>query len=143
MADRSRMLGADVERVVDGDTVKVRIYRPLSWLKTEETVRLLGIDAPESVAPGRPVERYGEEAAAFAEGRLAGRRVLLAFDSPSRARDRYGRLLAYVWAGETCFNAEAVVSGYAFAYVEYPCALLEEFRFLEAVAKAARRGMWR
>jgi len=78
-----------VERVVDGDTIEVN--PPLSWT---EDVRLLGVDTPETVDPGEPVEPYGPEASAFTKRQLEGERVTLIFDQEKR--DQYGRTLAYV-----------------------------------------------
>lgn len=124
-----------VTRVVDGDTVVAtlegNIYR----------VRLIGVDTPESVAPGRPVERFGKEAAAFTRRALEGKVVFLAFDW--ELFDRYGRLLAYIYLSDgKCFNAELIRSGYAHAYTRYPFQFLEEFRELEKEARKYKRGLW-
>ena len=78
-----------VERVVDGDTIEVN--PPLTWT---EDVRLLGVDTPETVDPGEPVEPYGPEASAFTKRQLEGERVTLIFDQEKT--DQYGRTLAYV-----------------------------------------------
>ncbi len=98
-------LEVEVVDVVDGDTIEVLIDG------TEEDVRYIGVDTPESVKPGAPVECFGPEASAFNERLVGGERVGLVFDA--ERRDDYGRLLAYVYRGETFVNAELVRRGYA------------------------------
>jgi micrococcal nuclease len=78
-----------VVRAVDGDTLVVRVDSG-----GVERVRLIGVDTPEDVRPGTPVQCYSLRAAAFTRRALAGRRVVLRVGR--EARDRYGRLLAYV-----------------------------------------------
>lgn len=124
-----------VTRVVDGDTIEVR-YRG-----RELTVRLIGIDTPETVAPGQPVECYGPAASAFTERELEGRRVRLEFDV--ERLDRYGRTLAYVWRGDELFNETLVRRGYAFV-TTYPPNVRYVDRFVAAqrAARAHERGVW-
>lgn len=125
-----------VTEVVDGDTVHVgRGWRSL-------TVRLIGVDAPETVHPERPVEPYGPEAAAFTRRSLQGRWVRLEFEAGERA-DRYGRHLAYLILEDgTLFNLELVRQGYARAYTRFPFRYREEFRRAERQAREAGRGLW-
>jgi len=80
---------AVVTRVVDGDTVEARVGGGV------EDVRLIGVDTPETVKPDAPVECFGPEASAFTHEVLEGERVRLVFGEEQR--DRYGRLLAYVY----------------------------------------------
>ncbi len=124
-----------VTRVVDGDTIEVR-YRGRTI-----TVRLIGIDTPETVAPGQPVECYGPAASAFTERELEGRRVRLEFDV--ERIDRYGRTLAYVWRGSELFNETLVRRGYAFV-TTYPPNVRYVERFLAAqrAARSHERGVW-
>lgn len=121
-----------VERVVDGDTIVVRgVGR----------VRLIGVDTPETVAPGRPVEFFGREASAFTKRLLEGRRVRLEYDR--ERTDRYGRTLAYVHLADGTFaNAEIVRRGYGHAYTRFPFRYLDRFRQLEREARSAGRGLW-
>jgi micrococcal nuclease len=98
--------GARVLRVVDGDTVRVRLDGG-----GRETVRLIGIDTPETVKPGAPVERCGPEASRFAKRLLTGRRVRL--EPGVEERDRYGRLLAYVFLDGRMVNEQLVARGLA------------------------------
>jgi micrococcal nuclease len=134
------MLPARVLSVVDGDTVRLEIAERPAGIEELETVRLIGVDTPETKAPGKPVQRGGPEASAFVERRLLGRDVLLAFDR--ELRDRYGRLLAYVWLTDgTCFNALLVAEGVGRFYGDYPFALREHFRKLGEAARQAGKGI--
>ena len=67
--------------------------------------------------------------------------MYLAFDWD--LRDRYGRLLAYIYTADgDCFNAALIREGYGYAYTRYPFQFMEEFRALEQEARNARRGLW-
>ena len=129
---------ATVERVVDGDTISVMIGDRL------ETVRLIGIDTPESVAPTRPVQCFGKEASLHLEAMLpAGTEITLVRDV--EARDAYDRLLGYVVrSGDGLFvNLELVAAGYA-AVLNYPPNdhYADVLARAEADAVAAGRGLW-
>jgi micrococcal nuclease len=140
-ADVSRMLEAYVRRVVDGDTIVVEIENPPSPLRKEERVRLLGVDTPETVDPRRPVERFGKEASRLTKETLEKETVYLAFDWD--LRDRYGRLLAYVYLGKgRCYNAMLIGLGYGHAYLQYPFQFIEEFRDYEKTARTKKLGLW-
>jgi micrococcal nuclease len=130
--------GAVVTRVVDGDTVEVSIDGRLDKL------RYIGIDTPESVKPGTPVECFAKAASKQNRRLIEGRRVKLRFDV--ERRDRYGRLLAYVYrAHDGLFvNAELVLSGFAHTLTIPPnVAHADEFARLARAAREARRGLWR
>ena len=86
-ANISRMVRARVISHVDGDTVRVRILNPPAILNERETVRMLGVDAPETRHPSRPVERFGMEASEFTRNALLDKQVYLAFDWD--LRDQY------------------------------------------------------
>ena len=129
---------ATVERVVDGDTISVMIGDRL------ESVRLIGIDTPESVAPTRPVQCFGREASLHLEAMLpAGTEITLVRDV--EARDAYDRLLGYVVrSGDGLFvNLELVAAGYA-AVLNYPPNdyYADVLARAEADAVAAGRGLW-
>jgi micrococcal nuclease len=140
-ADISQMVKAEVVDHVDGDTVRVRIPNPQAGLGAVETIRLIGVDTPETVHPNRPVEDFGKEASDFTKSRLLGETVYLAFDWD--LRDRYGRLLAYIYtAAGRCFNAELVSQGYGHAYTRFAFQFMDEFRALEQEARREQRGLW-
>ena len=127
---------ATVTHVVDGDTIVVALRDGRS-----ETVRLLGVDTPETVHPDKPVECFGPEASAYTHSTLEGRQVYL--DTDVEERDRYGRLLAYVTVDGKRFNDELLRLGYATFLVIPPNG--EHARDLlsaELDARAAGRGLW-
>jgi micrococcal nuclease len=126
---------AVVERVVDGDTVVLR---------GGERVRYIGMDTPESVKPGTPVQCYAKAASHENERLVEGQRVRLRYDA--EREDRYGRTLAYVYrARDGLFvNAELVRRGYARQLTIPPNVAHESlFRRLAAQARAHGRGLWR
>jgi micrococcal nuclease len=132
--------GGRVARVVDGDTVIVAIDGD------ERRVRLLGVDAPESVTPDRPVECFGPQSAAAARALMPrGARVALATDPTQGAEDRFGRLLAEVSvAGEGLTVNEALVrQGAAEVFRgDGRARLLPRLRAAEREAVRERRGLW-
>jgi micrococcal nuclease len=134
---RGQRVAARVTRVVDGDTIKVRIAG------RRDTVRYIGMDTPESVKPGSPVECFAKAANARNSELIAGREVTLVTDA--EARDRYGRLLAYVYrAPDGLFvNAELVRGGFARILTIPPnISHARELRRLQRIARAAGAGLW-
>jgi micrococcal nuclease len=129
---------AFVTHVVDGDTIRVRIGT------TNETVRLIGIDTPEVVDPRKPVQCYGREASARTKTLLEAQTVYLQADSAQGDRDRYGRLLRYVWsANGVDTNLLLISDGYAFEYtyaVPYRAQLA--YKAAQSSARSAQRGLW-
>jgi len=134
-------VAAEVVEVVDGDTLKVRIANEVV------TVRLIGVDTPESVDPDRPVMCFGQEATAFTREMVAraGNRVLLEKDVSET--DRYGRLLRYVWVehpdGRRMLNYELVSQGYA-QVATFPPDVKYADWFVQAQREAQEngRGLW-
>jgi micrococcal nuclease len=140
-ADWQKMVPAVVVGHVDGDTVRVRIPNPPEGLGAVETIRMLGVDTPETVHPSRPVERFGKAASEFTKTSLLDKEVRLCFDWD--LRDRYGRLLAYIFTGQgECFNAQIIREGYAHAYISYTFQFMDEFKALEAESRRAKKGLW-
>jgi micrococcal nuclease len=124
-----------VLQVVDGDTIHVRCGVRV------EKVRYIGIDAPEIHHPIWGAEPGGREAAALNRRLVGGRHVRLELDV--RARDQYGRLLAYVWAADMMVNAELVRLGYAQVMTIPPNVRYQAlFLKLQREARAAGRGLW-
>ncbi|NWF79853.1 MAG: thermonuclease family protein [Chloroflexi bacterium] len=129
---------AQVLAIIDGDTVDIELAG------RRERVRLIGIDTPESVAPDRPVECFAHEAAAKAAELLAGQTVFLEEDLSQDSRDRYGRLLRYLWLPDgRMANYELVAQGYAFEYTfAQPYRYQAQFKAAETQARAPGRGLW-
>lgn len=124
-----------VVHVVDGDTIHVQCGARV------EKVRYIGMDAPEIHHPLWGAEPGGREAAALNRRLVGGRHVRLELDV--RARDQYGRLLAYVWAGDLMVNAELVRLGYAQVMTVPPNVRYQAlFLKLQREARAAGRGLW-
>lgn len=129
-------LEGPVVRVVDGDTIHVRLGTHV------EKVRYIGVNTPEVHHPRKGEQPGGREAMAVNRALVAGRTVRLETDV--RARDRYGRLLAYVWVGEVMVNAELVRRGYA-QVMTIPPNVRHQALFvkLQRDARESDRGLWR
>ena len=126
---------AHVVRVIDGDTIEARIGDAV------EDVRLIGVDTPETVKPGTPVQCFGERASHFTKRRLSGRRVRLVVGV--ERRDVYGRLLAYVYLGARFYNPILVRRGLARTLTIPPNdRFAPRLRRLELAAGRAGRGLW-
>lgn len=127
---------AVVVGVLDGDTIEVR-----TGDDRVETVRLLGIDTPETHHPAKPVQCFGPEASAYTESRLLGRRVTLEDDV--ERHDVYGRRLAYVLLDGKRFNDELLRLGYARLLVIPPNGAHARTMLAEELAaERAGRGLW-
>jgi micrococcal nuclease len=119
-------------RVIDGDTIV---------LDRNETVRLIGVDTPETKDPRKPVQYFGQEAYEFTKTMVEGKSVRLEYDQTKV--DKYGRTLAYIYLEDGTFlNAEIIKQGYGFAYTIYAFKYLEEFRQYEREARENERGLW-
>jgi micrococcal nuclease len=141
---------AVVTRVVDGDTIEARIEGEV------EDVRLIGVDTPETVEPGEPVQCFGPRASDFAKRRLEGRRVRLVFGV--ERRDAYDRLLAYLYLAQRTlngpgdvespprdrlFNAILLLRGLARSLTIPPNdRFAPRFERLELAAARAGSGLW-
>ena len=130
-----RAVEALVTRVVDGDTVEVRIDGEI------EDVRYIGVDTPETVKPDTPVQCFGPRASTFNHRLVEGRRVRLVFGA--ERRDAYGRLLAYVYLGDRFVNAILVRRGLARSLTIPPNDRFAPLlRRLELRAARTGRGLW-
>lgn len=127
-----------VDRVVDGDTIKVVIG------DTVESVRLIGINTPETVDPRRTVECFGKEASVRMKELADGKIVRLEYDDTQGYRDTYNRILAYVYLEDgQMLNRKMVAEGYAHEYTYLtPYLYQKEFRELQNLAKAGEKGLW-
>ncbi len=127
-----------VTKIVDGDTVKVLINNK------EEAVRLIGIDAPETMDPRKTIECFGKEAGDKAKEILTGKTVTLESDPTQGDRDKYGRLLRYVFLDNLNFNELMVSEGYAHEYTYQSNPYKYQLKFIEAEKKASenKEGLW-
>ncbi len=124
---------APVVRVVDGDTVDVRLDGQVARL------RLIGIDTPETVDPRKPVQCFGREASAKAHELLDGQTITVEADTTQDDVDRYGRLLRYIWLPDgRLFNQEMIGQGYAFEYT-YRVPYKYQAEFKQAEREGLRR----
>lgn len=120
-----------IVRVVDGDTVKTET----------ETIRLIGIDTPETVHPTKPVQCYGPESSAYVKNRLPpGTPVRL--ESGLEERDRFQRLLAYINLNSEDLNLTLIEEGYARAETRFPHPRMTAYVAAESVAKQNNVGRW-
>ena len=126
-----------IDHFVDGDTVAVQMG------DTVETIRMIGIDTPETHRPNTPVQCYGPAAAAYTKSRIGSQRIRLVSDSQSTNRDRYNRLLRYVYLTDgTNLNQELVARGYAFAYLSFPFTKSDDFAAAQQSAQDDSKGLW-
>jgi len=128
-----------IDHYVDGDTIAVNMNGKV------ETIRFIGIDTPETHKPNTPVQCYGPAAAAHTQTVIknAGGKVRLVSDSLSTNRDRYDRLLRYVYLPDgTDVNELNVREGYAFYYPYFPFTKSDAFKADQAAAQKANKGLW-
>lgn len=146
---------AKIERVVDGDTAIVSFIFDDGSKYLKERVRFLGVDTPETVHPNKPVQFYGKEASDFTKSQLTDKTVWLQTDVG--ARDRYNRMLAYVWLKEPSkkdlddeaairkymYNAKLLLDGYAQVMTIQPNSRYSNlFVHLQREAREANKGLW-
>lgn len=151
---RDRNLPYKIERVIDGDTF---VASAIAGDGTKITVRMIGINTPETVDPRRAVECFGKEASKYLYGLLDGREdVYLETDRSQDQTDRYGRVLAYVTLGgpaggtvasaaidSVTVNEEMIRGGYAHEYTyDMPYRLQTIFKKSEREARENERGLW-
>lgn len=129
---------AQVIKVVDGDTIHVLLD------SKDETIRLIGVDTPETVDPRKTVQCFGKQASNFTKEQLAGRQVFLQDDVTQTDRDKYNRLLRYVILPDgTNFNKLLIQQGFAHEYTyKIPYQYQVEFKAAQKEAQDASRGLW-
>ncbi|WP_277376469.1 thermonuclease family protein [Paenibacillus polymyxa] len=120
----------------DGDTFKATVQGK------EEKIRLLLVDTPESVKQGTPVQPFAKEASAFTLKQLKQGNLSLELDVSER--DKYGRLLGYVWVGDNMLNEMLIEKGYArVAYINPPnVKYVDQFKEIQATAQKSGIGIW-
>lgn len=126
--------------VNDGDTITVDMNG------AEERIRFIGVDTPETQDPRKPVQCFGKAATNFATNLIMNESdsiVRLEADQLSSNRDRYNRLLRYVYLQDgRLAQAEIISQGYGFAYTSFPFTKSDEFKQLENSAREQNLGLW-
>lgn len=126
-----------VTKDADGDTIEVDMSG------VTERIRLIGVDTPETHKPNTPVQCYGPEASALTKAALGGKTVRLEADRTGDNRDRYNRLLRYVYTEDgTLWNKHLIEQGAGFAYTQFTFTKKGEFIQAQSAALAAKRGLW-
>lgn len=128
-----------IDHFIDGDTIAVKMDGKV------ETIRFIGVDTPETHKPNTPVQCYGPAAAAFTKNTIdaAGDKVRLASDPDSTNRDRYDRLLRYIYLPDgTLLNQKIIATGHGFYYPYFPFTKSAAFKDAEHSAQAAQKGLW-
>lgn len=136
--DEKNVEKAIVKRVIDGDTIEAEFSGGRI-----ETIRLLLVDTPESVKPNTPVQPFGKEASEFVK-KILIKDSIIEVEKGVNERDKYNRLLAYIWKDGKNINKELLKEGLArVAYVYEPnTKYLDEFKKAERIAREKRKGIW-
>ena len=133
-------VAARVTRVVDGDTLKALVGG------RTETVRVIGLDTPESVKSGTPIECFALSATAAAKSLLpVGAAIRLESDPTQATRDQYGRLLAHVWLADgTLYAEQMILGGFGIHYIYggVPSIYARRLAAAQDAARTAQRGLW-
>ena len=126
-----------VSEFIDGDTIAVDMNG------SNEKVRFIGVDTPETHDPRKAVQCFGVAAADFTKKTIGTQPVRLEADPTNTNRDRYNRLLRYVYLPDnTLVNAEIIKQGYGFAYTGFPFTKMEEFKQDQKQAQEQNLGLW-
>jgi micrococcal nuclease len=126
-----------VVKVEDGDTITV------SMNGVDERIRMIGVDTPETKDPRKPVQCFGQAASGFTKELIGSLAVRLEADALSDNRDRYDRLLRYVYLPDgRLVQAEVIKQGYGFAYTSFPFTKSDEFLAYQREARSQNRGLW-
>lgn len=128
-----------IARYVDGDTIDVNMNGSV------ETIRFIGVDTPETHKPNTPVQCYGPVAATYTQSRISVfGKVRLQADPLDTNRDRYGRLLRYVYLPDgTLLDEDLIKTGHGFAYLGFPFEKSALFAADQSQAQAQKIGLWR
>lgn len=127
-----------VERVIDGDTININKDGNI------ETIRLIGINTPETVDPRRPIQCFGKEASNEAHQILDNNFIRIENDFSQAKYDKYGRELVYLWTKDGIFfNQFMIQNGFAYEYTyNYPYKYQTDFKNLEKEARDSGLGLW-
>jgi len=123
-----------VIQVFDGDTIQI------DYFGQKETVRILGIDAPESIFKK---ECFGKEAKGYLKNLIDDKYIYIEFDKTQSERDKFDRLLAYIYLENELINEKMIKDGYAFEYTyNLPYNYMGEFKEAEKFARENDLGLW-
>jgi len=126
-----------VTKFDDGDTIQVDMEGK------KETVRFIGVDTPETHDPRKPIQCFGKAASNFTKSTIGQNRVRLESDPTGSNRDRYQRLLRYVYLPDgTLVNLKIIAEGYGFTVTAFPFTKIEEFRLAQKNARSQNKGLW-
>jgi len=126
-----------VVSITDGDTIRI-LYN-----QKEEKVRLIGIDTPESLDPNTPIQCFSKEATDKMKSLVEGKNIKIEFDKTQGERDKYDRLLLYIWEGDNFINDIMIRTGYAHEYTyNLPYNYQKQFKQAEKEAKENKKGLW-
>jgi len=140
----NNLQAATILKIIDGDTIKV------FFNNKEETIRLIGIDTPETHRPNTPIQCYGPEATQALTQKIQNQTIYLETDPSQDLRDKYNRLLAYVFLSNTTSNTSPeninlwmIQEGYAHEYTySKPYKYQSEFQTAELFAQQELKGLW-
>jgi|Napbiome12C3dose_1001474.scaffolds.fasta_scaffold00001_72 micrococcal nuclease len=130
---------AKVVKVIDGDTLDA------SFNGKTERIRFIGVNTPETVDPRKPVECFGERASVVAKENLSGETIWLESDSSQSDRDKYNRLLRYVWTDDATvdFGKVMIATGFAYEYTyDTPYKYQKEYKQAQKEAEQSKKGLW-
>ncbi|MEO7363999.1 MAG: thermonuclease family protein [Candidatus Saccharimonadales bacterium] len=126
-----------IDHFVDGDTIAISMNGHV------ETVRFVGVDTPETHKPNTPVQCYGPAASAYTKAMIGDGKVRLQVDPQSTNRDRYNRLLRYVYLPDgRLLNELLIQTGHGFYYPYFPFTKSAEFAADQQTAKQQNLGLW-
>lgn len=129
----------DVVETIDGDTLII------NYNGVQEKVRLVGLDTPETKHPSKPVQCFGQEASAKLREIVGGKRVYVEFDSTQSQRDKYGRLLLFIFTEDGQNVARTMIGegyGHEYTHNSNPHKYQAQFREAEKAAREAKKGLW-
>ena len=128
----------NVKRIIDGDTILI------NYGNKDEKIRLIGVNTPESVDPRKKVECFGKEASLYTKNLLENKKVRIEFDESQGRRDKYKRLLAYVFRDDNLFVNKAIIEngyGYEYTYI-HSYKYQDNFKKMQWNASSQKKGLW-
>lgn len=127
----------EVKSVIDGDTIKI------DYEGKETSVRLIGVNTPETVDPRKTVECFGQEASQYLKNLLEGKKVKIEADYSQTDRDKYDRLLRYIYLDGEDVGYMVINNGYGYEYTyNYPYIKQSEYKQAQEEAEKNSRGLW-